>query len=343
MAESTKIAPPACSDAPIWNAWLSAFHAPALAIADELGVFGALEGQPATARELAVRLGLEPRATEAITGVLVVLDLLAQIDGKLCVTETGRTYLLPDSPYYWGPLLRRIRETPLDCRKLLGSLRQGTAPAEARVTAMWRAPTPPPPQVLADFTHAMHAHSFALAMRTVPSCGFGGAVRVLDVGGGSGSYSIAAALHEPSLQCMILDLPPVCEVAAEYARKLGVAGRVVPVPADMFEDPWPGGCDRIFFSDIFHDWDDDRCHWLARRAHDVLPPGGRVLVHEMVLSDGGAGPLSAASYSMVMLFVAQGRQRSARELGQILSSAGFSSISGAPTSGGYAMISATKA
>lgn len=335
------LAPPSVGDEPIWNAWLAAFHAPALAIADELGVFAALHAQPATAIELGDRLSIELRATEAIAALMASLGFLSLTAGRFSLTETARAYLLPESPYYWGGLLRRIRENPLDCNKLIESLRRGRAAAEARLTGLWQAPKPPV-EALVAFTHAMHAHSFALAMRTIRRFGLDGAPRLLDVAGGSGSYAIAASLSYPTIACSMLDLPAVCGVASDYANEHGVKDQIEVVPADMFVDAWPREHDRILFSDIFHDWDDEQCRFLAARAHEALAPGGRVLVHEMLLDDDLAGPVAAAAYSMIMVFVAQGRQRSARETSEILSSAGFADIRVTMTSGGYAVVEGTK-
>jgi cyclopropane fatty-acyl-phospholipid synthase-like methyltransferase len=206
---------------------------------------------------------------------------------------------------------------------------------------MWKSPRPPP-EALASFTHAMHAHSFALAMRVIDSFALSPAQTLLDVGGGSGSYAIAAAVRHPQLACALLDFPAVCEIAMRYAEQHGVADRIAMIGADMFADAWPSGFDRVLFSDIFHDWDDERCRLLARRAYDALAPGGEVLVHEMLLGDAKDGPLAAVSYSMVMIFVAQGRQRTGRETADILTSAGFAEVAIAATSGGYALVRATK-
>jgi hypothetical protein len=332
---------PTTSDQQIWDAWLAAFHAPTLAIADDLGLFGALAAAPATSDELARTLAIELRAVEAIAGLLAALGFLARVDGRFVLADVARTYLLPDSPFYWGPLLRRVRDVPLDVKKLLDGLRRGRAGAEARVTGMWEAPKPPP-EALVGFTHAMHAHSFALALRVLPTFGLTGRERLLDVGGGSGSYSIAAALLDRAAACTVLDLPPVCAVTRDYAARHGVGDRVATAPLDMFVDPWPPGHDRILMSDIFHDWDDERCRLLAQRAHAALAPGGRVLVHEMLLSDALDGPLAAAAYSMVMLFVAQGRQRSAHEIVTILASAGFAAPAVTLTANGYAVVAATR-
>lgn len=333
---------PTVSDAAIWDVWLCAFHAPALAICDELGIFAALDQQPSDAATVAQRIGIEPRAAEAMLGLMSALGLLAQADGVFHLTDVARQYLVPTSPFYWGGFLRRIRDNPIDCKRLIDSLRRGAAAREAPVTGeMWRAPQRSP-EALEAFTHAMHAHSFALAMRAVPALALDSARKLLDVGGGSGSFSIAAAQHHPQLACAVLDLAPVCKVAREYAERLGARDRVTTVAADMFVDRWPSGFDRVFFSDVFHDWNDERCRDLAARAYAAVEPGGRVIVHEMLLSETKDSPLAAASYSMIMLFATEGRQRTARELIEILAGAGFVDVRVTMTSGGYAAVSGAR-
>ncbi|MDB4955984.1 MAG: O-methyltransferase [Myxococcales bacterium] len=341
MSKLDRPSVPTCSDGPIWNVWLAAFHAPALAIADELGMFRALRDRPATAAELAVSLDIEVRAIETLAGLMSALEFLIQADGRFHLTDVARHYLVPDSPYYWGGFLQRIRALPLDCSKLIAGLRRGHAAQEARVTAGWEVPEPPA-AALESFTHAMHAHSFALAMRITPALELSNVETLLDVAGGSGSYSIAAALRNPRLKCSVLDLPAVCAVASKYIEKFAISDQVTVVPANMFRDPWPTGYERVFLSDIFHDWDDARCHRLAAHAYESLSSGGKVVIHEMILSDSKDGPLHAVAYSMVMVFVAQGRQRSARELTEILLGAGFVDIQPTMTSGGYAAITGTK-
>lgn len=332
---------PTVDDSPIWRVWLSAFHAPCMVIADELGIFRELRDEGATAAELAQRVSIELRAMETILALLRSLELLVHADGRFHLAEVSRHCLLPESPYYWGGFLKRIRDTPTDVRVLLDSLRSGTAAADGRVARHWEAASPPP-EFLRDFTHAMHAHSFALAMRAVPSFGLTDASSVLDAGGGSGSFSIAAAAHYPGLRCTVLDFPAVCEVADQYIEAAGVADRVSTTAGNLFVGPWPEGHDRILFADIFHDWDDERCSVMARLAFDALPSGGRVLLHEMLLSDGKDGPLAAAAFSMAMVFAAQGRQRTARELAGLLEAAGFVDVRVTPTSGGFALLQARR-
>ncbi|MFN0249338.1 MAG: methyltransferase [Kofleriaceae bacterium] len=332
---------PRTSDEPIWAAWMAAFHLPTVAVADELRLFDVVRDEPRGASAIADALQVELRATEAIASLMTSLGFLVLSDGRYAITDLARTYLLSDSPYYWGGMLRRVRENPIDCRKLIESLRRGKAASEAALTGMWEAPVPPPAALVA-FTHAMHAHSFALAMRVAQLLDINDTSRLLDVAGGSGSYSIAAALNRPNLTCTIFELPPVCEVARSYAEKHGVADRIATATGNMFSDGWPTGHDRLLMADIFHDWGDARCALLAKKAFDALVPGGKVLLHEMLLSDAKDGPLGATSYSMIMVYVTEGRQRSAIELRELLVTAGFVDVRVTPTANGFALIEGTK-
>jgi acetylserotonin N-methyltransferase len=328
---------PTTGDGPIWDVFLAAFHAPALAVADELGLFAALDRAPATVDELAASLAIEPRATQALVGLAAALGFATQAAGRYHLTDVARIYLVPGGSYYWGGFLARIRAAPIDCAKLVAALRRGSA--DGRVAEMWQAP---PPEALRAFTHAMHAHSFALAMRTVDRFGLPPGARVLDAGGGSGSYSIAIALHDPTARATVLDFAPVCEVARAYAAQHGVADRVAAHTLDLFADAWPDGHDAAFLSDVFHDWTDAQCVALAARAFAALPTGGRILVHELLLDDTRDAPLVAAAYSVVMLFNTPGRQRTGTDLVGLLDRAGFESVAICPTANGYAIVSARK-
>jgi acetylserotonin N-methyltransferase len=110
----------------------------------------------------------------------------------------------------------------------------------------------------------------------------------------------------------------------------------------MFKDPWPTGYDAVFFGNIFHDWGRPRCRFLAQRSHQALPPGGRIYIHEMLLSDTKDGPLAAATDSMHMMFFAEGKQQSVGEFDELLGEAGFKDLTVTHTFGYYSLLSARK-
>ena len=345
---------PASEDRAIWDIWLSMYRLPAMAVADELGVFAALDSAPATAAEAAQRLGFNRRATHVVFSMLAALGLLALRDGRYEITDVTRTYLLPKSAYYWGPLLRALGVLPQVHAALIGALRAAEERAPSTAAAATNSASPDDPsdawqrghidRAQAEIvTKLMHCHSLPASVGAARNGNLQGVTRLLDVGAGSGCFSIAIAQQFPSIRCTLLELPAVCDVARDYIEEGGVSDRVDTASIDMFRDAWPRGYDGMFFSNIFHDWDADTNQLLARRAHEALPRGGRIFLHEMLLAEDGSGPVTTASFSMLMLLGTRGRQYTFGELRQILTSAGFTDVDSRATHGYYSIVSGRKA
>ena len=140
-----------------------------------------------------------------------------------------------------------------------------------------------------------------------------GARTILDVGGGTGIYSIAWLLRHPELRAVVWDRPEVLKVAREMAEEHGVSDRLELVPGDMFRDPVPPGSDVILLSNILHDWDIAECRTLIGRCVHSLPIGGRLLIHDVFLNDALDGPLPIALYSAALFQLTEGRAYSATE------------------------------
>ena len=165
---------------------------------------------------------------------------------------------------------------------------------------------------------------------------------MLDVGGGSGAHSLGAVTRWPHLRAVVLDLPPVCEVAREFIAKEGLQDRIETRSGDIFEDPFPEA-ELHFYSNIYHDWSPEKGAFLTRKSFESLPPGGRIVVHETLLDDDKAGPLAAAGYSVAMiLWSADGGQYSGPELCEMLAGAGFGQIETKPTFGYYSIVTGIK-
>jgi predicted O-methyltransferase YrrM len=150
-----------------------------------------------------------------------------------------------------------------------------------------------------------------------------GATRLLDIGGGTGIYSIALLLHNPQLTAIVLDRPEVLRVAEEMAQRYGVQDRLELVPGDMFVGTLPQDCDVMLLSNILHDWDVPQCQELIGRCAAALPGGGRLLIHDVFLNDDLSGPLPIALYSAALFTLTEGRAYSAAEYRTWLERAGL--------------------
>jgi len=154
---------------------------------------------------------------------------------------------------------------------------------------------------------------------------------MLDVGGGTGIYSIACLQTYPRLRAVVLDRPEVLKVAREMAEAYGVADRLECRAGDMFVDALPSGADAVLLSNVLHDWDVPECRHLVGRCAGALAPGGRLMIHDVFLNDALDGPLAAALYSASLFSLTEGRAYSEGEYRAWLVEAGLTPEDTVPT------------
>ncbi len=149
---------------------------------------------------------------------------------------------------------------------------------------------------------------------------------LLDVGGGDGSFLIAAAARCAHLELMLFDLPAVAERAAERLSAAGLGTRARAVGGDFLNDPLPQGADVISLVRVVHDHSDAAAAGILAAAHRALPPKGVLLLAEPMLGTRGAEPVGEAYFGFYLLAMGSGRLRSPQELQQMLRIARFSRI-----------------
>jgi len=333
---------PPVDDRAIWDIWLSMHYFPAATAVQEAGVFEALEAEPLSLDDLADKLSLNPKALGVVMSLVSALGLVNRRDGVWRLTPHARTYLLSGTTYSWSPLFEIYKNgTPLH-GELLSLLKTGKTPREDKPSDGWEAGKVPP-DAARSIAKFMHAHSLPAAVAAARSGAFKGVKKLLDVGGGSGVFSIAAAQRNPSLSATIMDLDTMCDAASElFIASSGAADRIDTIAVDMFREDWPTGYDALFFSNVFHDWDDDINAQLSKKSFDALPSGGRIFLHEILMNDNENGPVTPASFSVLMLRGTKGKQYTFRELTKYLEDAGFASVGAVQTSPYYSLVSAVK-
>jgi acetylserotonin N-methyltransferase len=326
------------SDQPVWDVWLSILQMPALAAADEVRLFDHLRYDSLSTDEISERLDLNLDTLKALLPMLAALGFLRARDGRYELTPVARSYLLTDSPYYWGHAFSIPRNTDI-AKRVSDSLRgrQGTT-THADGWESGQIPL----EMGRQIAGIMNSHSVpaALGLASLPL--WRGTRHLLDVGGGSGCYAIALAKGNPGLKTTVMDLPSMCTIAQEYISDSGADGLVDTAPVDMFRQEWPRGHDACFFSNVFHDWNAETNGELAAKAFGSLPSGGAIHLHEMLIADDGSGPLIPACFSMLMRVGTRGRQYSAAEFRAILEGAGFRDVRVTDAYGYYSLVSATK-
>ncbi len=323
--------------------WLSNFIPPVLTASLELGLIELLDREPLSVQALSERLQLSTEAVEALTSVLGGLELLSvDEEGRFRLTDISYHYLRRESPFYWGDMLRLFQEVRPCHDSLMKTLRQhkpATLDDGAPLTGGWENFSLTP-QRAREITSAMQSLSMAPAYGLARKLRLPEGCRMLDIGGGSGCYSIALAQHNPQARFTIADLQPVCDIARNNIQAAGQEQRVDTLPLDMFNQPWPNDYNTIFAANIFHDWDAEQRRFLLNCAHRVLPPGGEIMLYEMLIDENQAGPLVAGLFSVNMLYVTKGKQFRASELKEMLEQSGFQQFEANEIYAGYSLIRA---
>jgi predicted O-methyltransferase YrrM len=177
------------------------------------------------------------------------------------------------------------------------------------------------------FIAAMHRNATERAGWVVRAVGAAEVRRMLDVGGGSGAYSIAFAKANPELTADILDLGEVTLIAQGHIERAGMADRVRVRAGDLRVDKLGEGYDLVFVSAICHMLDENENRDLLGRCRDALRPGGRIVVQEFILQADKTAPKSAALFALNMLVGTRaGSAYSEPEYAAWLAEAGFREI-----------------
>lgn len=326
---SAPLSPPQTDPTPIFELFRGN-HATELltAAVAHLNVFGRLAGSGKDEETLRHELGLSSRSAVVLLTALKAMGLVAKDgQGRLTLTPLAREHLTPGGEFYVGDYVGLAASSPgvlTMVERLRSSRPPGTAADEAGAAFIYREGIKSAMDEEAsarNLTLSLAGRGKNVAPLLAERVPLDQASLLLDVGGGSGMYSVAMLRKHPQLQAIVWDREEVLKVAEELAREYGVSDRLECRPGDMFADTVPAGADIILLSNILHDWDLPECHRIVGRCAAALPPGGRLLIHDVFLNDSLDGPLPIALYSASLFSLTEGRAYSAAEFRQMLSAA----------------------
>jgi demethylspheroidene O-methyltransferase len=147
--------------------------------------------------------------------------------------------------------------------------------------------------------------------------------RLMDVGGGDGSFLRSAAARAPALDLTLFDLPAVVETARPRFSVSGLADRATLVGGSFSHDPLPRGADLVTLVRIAHDHGDDSVEKLLAAIFAALEPGGTILIAEPMAGDANSAPMADAYFGFYLLAMGKGRARKPSELMTMLTRSGF--------------------
>jgi len=273
----------------------------ALFAALELDLFTKIAGGATTVSELAAATGAAANRLRTLLTALKTVGLVSEGDGRFTNAPATAAYLVAGAAgdfrdyvrvvnggfLYEG--LRHVDKAMRGERVFPGKgFYEGIIYGEGGVGGP-------------AFSSAQHAGSLGPARLMARRVDVGAATKFLDVGGGSGAYTLAFLKRHPKLQATILDFPETTETARHYAAEAGLSDRVAHVPGNALATDWPGGQDVVLMSYVWSAVGGGDIRVLAQRAFEALKPGGIVLVHDFMVDDQHEGPGFAAWYLLAAM------------------------------------------
>ncbi len=285
--------------------------------AAELDVFSLLLSEPKTSAQVARELPSDPRGTEMLLNALVVLDMLEKKDGAFRVRPGLEGPLSKSAPETILPLILHMAQLWDTWGKLTEIVRTGKS--ESSIETIER-----DEEGIKAFIGAMHGIGRGMAEGVVSKLDLSAKENLIDVGGGSGVYTIATLRKAPGMRATIFDRPKVVGIAREKIAEEGLGDRVTFVEGDFYKDDLPGGHDVALLSAIIHQNSPEENVDLYRKVFDALPPGGTIVIRDHVMSEDHTETAEGALFAVNMLVATPGGSTySFGEIKNDLEAAGF--------------------
>jgi len=324
------LVPPSRDPAPLFELFRGN-HATELltAAVAHFNLFRQFPSQKSSLSQLREQLGLAERPVMVLLTALCAFGLLRREEqGNYSMTDLARDHLTPGSPFDISGYIGLAAETPgvlAMVERLRTNRPAGTEPTEQGAAFIYREGLESAMEketAARQLTLALAGRAFNVAPVLAERYPLADSKILLDVGGGTGIYSIAWLQRHPHLRAIVWDRPEVLKVAQELADAHCVSSRLECRPGDMFRDPVPA-CDTVLLSNVLHDWDATECRTLIQRLATALPTKGQLLIHDVFLNDTLDGPLPIALYSAALFSLTEGRAYSAAEYADWLREAGL--------------------
>lgn len=265
-----------------------------LGAAAELDLFAAIGSEALSAHELAQRIRGDLRATHMLADATAALGLLEKhADGRYSVPPELRP-LLTDGLQSILPMVLHSMNLVRMWSKLAATVRSGRPPErEASIRGA--------DGDRAAFIAAMHSVSMAIADGLVARLGPPQFTHLLDVGGASGTWTLAFLRAVPGAKATLFDLPDAIAQAKQRLAGSELAARIALHPGDFYADPLPAGADYAWLSAIIHQHSREESRTLFQNIHAALQPGGRIAIRDVVMQPGRTRPVFGALFALNML------------------------------------------
>jgi len=300
----------------------------------ELKIFTLIDGKGKTSTEVSELSSTDPRAVDRLLNALCSIGLVTKIRDIYFNSELASRTLVEGKPEYMGNL-SHTDHTYRKWSHLTDAVKKGSMPDYTEINDRGE-------DWLEAFIAAMHYRGEYQAELFSKMVYISDAKEMLDIGGGSGAFSIGLLKAFPKLNSTVFDLPNVIPITKKYIRDSGMETRVKLVEGNYLTDTFPGRYDFIFLSAIVHINSFEENKKLIQKCADSLNPGGKITILDFVMNENRTEPPVGTFFALNMLVSTKAGDTYTRdEISSWYESAGLKNISAMNTPFGTGLVSAS--
>ncbi len=274
----------------------ASFASAALGAALELGLFWLIDEQPLPSRAIAARLSIPPGRCRYWLQLLERAGLVEKTAGGFGPTSTARSAIIDTfERESWAHLAMETRGLNRWVRDLAVHLKKPGSARDALGLKRrdYLAEMTADPALALHFTRMLRDFHRWMAEELASMLRMDGVTRMMDLGGGSGIFSLALLRRHPQLRSVVVDVPTVCRVGREIAGDGEETGRISWHEADFLDDPLPVSFDLVLECDVDTYGED-----LFRKVRSALNPGGRLVIVDQLAPGGGEAPWTRIHWAL---------------------------------------------
>ncbi len=254
--------------------WSFAEHR-VITVAGKTGILAELANGPVTTESMASRLGLAAIPTGKIVRALTALGL-AEPTGEEYALVSGLKEIFAPGPRDFTPFLNHSHDMydrwGQNLEPWLRGEEWGTHKRDSGGTK--------------HFDEAMKAMGGQIARRVADLMDLTRVEKMLDVGGGTGTYAIEFAKRAPNLKAVVLDMPEVADHGRELTGSTDMSDRVEFTGGDYMDPRGYGeGHDLVLMANVLHQETAERAATMVRLGAGALSPGGMLAVIDFSIDE----------------------------------------------------------
>ncbi len=259
----------------------------------ELDIFTAIGSDGKTSAQVAGFCGTALRSTDMLLHALCALKFLEKKDDVFRNTVTSKQYLDRNSPDYLSGLHHHL--------SLWQSWTSLTEAVKEGRTVIWMDDDKADQKWLVPFIAAMHDRARMNAPAVVANLRLEGMHKILDLGGGPGTYAMEIVRQNPGIKACVFDLPEVVTLTKKYIADAGLADRVQTQAGDFMQDDIGKDYDLIFISAIIHSYSADENRFLISKCATALNENGMIVIQDFIMDENRIQPVEGALFAINML------------------------------------------